>query len=169
MKVKPRRVAEAFWFIICSLFPPAFFNGFHFCPATPRFIFSCPAPSPLVFVLFVVIPHSVISRLVTVYSLFFLCLHTDGSLESCHTIKLSTALAPDLFCLCLLQTLHFQSSLFMISSKNLRRISKGRRLNLREEKAPHPETSSLRVSIPLAGRSRRDPGTRQKGVLLREC
>lgn len=120
------------------------------------------------FCLFVVVPHSVISRLVTVSSLFFLCLHTDGSLVSCHTIKPSTALAPDLFCLCSLQTLHFQSSLFIISSKNLRRICKGRRLYLREEKASHPEMSSLKASIPLAG-SRRDPGTRQKGVLLREC
>lgn len=123
-----------------------------------RFIFVC-----------LLIPHPHDLKVGHVSSLFSLCLHADGFLVSCHTIKPSTALAPDLFCLCLLQTSRFQSNLFIISSKNLRGICKGKRLCLSEEKAPRPQVSSLRASIPLAGRSRRDPGTRQEDVLLREC
>lgn len=121
-----------------------------------RFVFVCLS-----------IPHPHDLKVGHISSLFPLCLHSDSFLVSCHTIKPSTAL--DLCCLCLLQTSRFQSNLFIISSKNLRGICKGKRLCLREEKACRPQVSSLRASFPLAGRSRRHPGTRQEGGLLREC
>lgn len=161
MKRKPRRAPKIFRFIICSPFPPAFFNGFRSVGLHRGS--SSLAQLLLLSFLFVCGRPPLCDLKVSHRFLFILSLSPHRVLPSVLSYHQAIpCLSPDVFCLCLLQTLHFQSSLFIISSKNLRGICEGRGLYPREEKAPCPQVSNLRRSIPLAGRSReiRVPGRR---------